>query len=237
MLHDNPAERLRNILESGRAIKSEVQCRKAWAQLFFIDPTNGDELFSKLGKLMALPRETLVLLKANFPRQVAPAEQWRAQVDAAFNNQQLGGQWVSFIGHIDNSTINLLTVTADLIESRLSAKLLPDVDLDKIQQGLRELIEDIDRANLSWNLKSYLAREISELLQHTRDYRITGAVPILKQAESMVGHVIVDPEYKSFLTSHELGKRLLDNLNAAAAVLTVALQLPQLGPAFAQLLK
>lgn len=44
----------------------------------------------------------------------------------------------------------------------------------------------------------------------------------------MAGHVLLDPEYASFLKDHELGKRLLDNLNAMAAVLTVAVSLPQL---------
>jgi hypothetical protein len=232
MLHDNPAERLRNILDQGRQIGHDVRCRSAWADIFGIDPANGDELYSKLGKVMALPRETVMLLSTNFPRQVHAAKHWRDQVDTAFNNQNLAGQWATFIGHIDHNTVNQLSLTADLIESRLSAKLVPDNDLKQVLSGIHELIAQIDQSDLSVKLKNYLSRELADLQQHVRDYQVSGALPILRQAEALVGHVIVDSEYKDFLASHELGKRLLDNLNAMAAILTVALQLPQLAGIF-----
>jgi hypothetical protein len=236
MLHDNPAERLRVILERGRAISGDQPCRSVWEQLLSVKPGESDELYAKLGKVMALPRETMVLLKTNFPRQVAGAEFWRAQVDAGFTNQNLAGQWATFIGQINAYSITQLGLTADLIQQRVATALVPDQDLERVLKEIHELIAAVDQSDLGTSLKNYLARELAELQQALRDYMVSGAVPILKQAESMVGHVLVDPEYKSFLTNHDLGKRLLDNLNAAAAVLTVALQLPQIGPAFTQLL-
>jgi hypothetical protein len=237
MLNDNPAERLLNILVQGKKIDRSLPCRQAWGTIFQIDGNESDELFFRLAKVMALSRETVLLLAGNFPRQIEPAKQWRRKVEAAFGNQNLAAQWSTFIDHIDEPTLNLLTVTADLLGSSIGAKLIPDADLEKIQDSLKTLLTDIYEANLSTNLKSYLERELFDLLQHTRDYRVSGVLPILKQTESMVGHVLVDKEYKAFLTDHDLGKRLLDNINAAAALLTVALQLPQLGQAVALALK
>jgi hypothetical protein len=118
-----------------------------------------------------------------------------------------------------------------------ATKLIPDQDLDKVLSSVSELVADIDKSNLSDALKNYLARELTDLQQAIREYKITGAVPVLKQAESMIGHTLADSEYGNFLKSHELGKRLLDNLNAMAALLTIALQLPQLGQGFIGLLK
>ncbi|MCD2453605.1 hypothetical protein GO003_024820 [Methylicorpusculum oleiharenae] len=205
--------------------------------MFAIDPSNADEFFSKLGKVMALPRETITILNTNFPRQVKAANHWRAQIDAAFNNQNLGGQLSTLISHIDHNTVNQLSLTADLIESRISSKIVSDQELNAILADFGELIKAIDESDLSSSLKNYLTRELTDLQFHIKDYGVSGALPILKQAESMMGHVLVDPEYKSFLTNHDLGKRLLENLNAAAALLTIALQLPQLGTIFSVFIK
>ena len=237
MIYDNPAERLRNILAQGRQIKGDVPCRRAWSDIFVIDPSNTDEFYSKLGKVMSLSRETMTILSANFPRQIQSAGHWRTQIDNAFNNQNLAGQWATFIGSIDSNTVNQLSLTADLIESRLSAKILNEQEFVSILASLGDLVNEIDASSLSPALRNYLTRELTDLQYHIRDYKVSGAIPILKQAESMVGHVLVDPEYKDFLTNHDLGKRLLDNLNAAAALLTVALQLPQLGAMFSTLIK
>ena len=237
MLFDNPAERLRVILDNGRRIKQELPCRKAWDDLLDVKPGDNDDLFAKLGKAMALPRQTYLLLQTNFPAQVAGAEYWRSQVSNAFTNQNISGNWGTFIAHVDPQCIAHLGLTAELIQAKIATRLVPDQDLERIQSEIHSLSSDVDGSDLSMHLKNYLARELGELQQAIRDYKVSGAVPILKQTESMVGHALLDPEYSSFITSHALGKRLLDNLNAAAAILTVALQLPQLGQAFAALLK
>jgi hypothetical protein len=101
---------------------------------------------------------------------------------------------------------------------------------------LSSFVLELDSALLPQELKAYLARELNELQHRLRCYGITGALPVLRQVESMVGHCLVDQSYYSFLTSHELGKRLFDSLNAMAAVVTVAVGLPQLTQTIGQLL-
>lgn len=237
MLFDNPAARLHMLLQKGRQINQDTQCRKTWEDLLQTKPDDNDDLFARLGKVMSLSRQTHLLLQTNFPSQLEGAEYWRSQLSAGFTNQNLAGAWGTFIAHIDNQTVTQLSLTAELIQAKIATRLVPNQDLERIQSDLQTLIADIDASDLTQNLKNYLVRELVDLQQAVRDYKVCGAVPILKQAESMVGHTLVDPEYKGFLSSHDLGKRLLDNLNAAAAVLTIALHLPQIGPVFAALLK
>lgn len=237
MLYDNPAERLRVILERGKQLKPEFSCRRAWEELLQAKPDDSDDLYAKLGKFMALPRQIVQFLQTNFPAQLAGTEHWRSQLNTAFTNQNLSGQWATFISHVSTQSIAQLSITAALIQAKSSTQLVNDQDLEGIATAIHELIVEVDKSDLSGSLKNYVARELTELIQAIRDYRVSGAVPVLKQAEAMVGHTLLDPEYSSFLTSHELGKRLLDNLNATAALLTVALQLPQLGTAFSALLK
>ena len=86
----------------------------------------------------------------------------------------------------------------------------------------------LEAAQLEPGLRAYLARELAELQHCIRNYKITGAVPALRQTEALMGHSLLDPQYSSFLTNHELGTRLLENLSAMANLLTVAVSLPQL---------
>ncbi|HWI10203.1 MAG TPA: hypothetical protein VNU48_02640 [Burkholderiaceae bacterium] len=70
--------------------------------------------------------------------------------------------------------------------------------------------------------------ELHAMMQAFRDYRITGGVPVLRQVESLYYHQTVDSEFKAFLTDHEVGKRVLQALQAAAAIITIALHMPEL---------
>jgi hypothetical protein len=236
MLYDNPAARLKAILDKGMATPGETQCRVAWQEVLGVLPNDSGDLFAKLGKTMELPRRTSLLLQTHFPHLIETVNLWRDPIETAFLNQNLAGRWNTFRDHINPYCVPQLGMISDLLHSKITAKTLRQQDLEKILESFKALSEQVDQSTLSEPLKNYLLSEILELLQALRDYKVSGALPILKQAESLVGHALLDPEYSNFLSSHELGKRLLDNLNAMAAVLTVAVSLPQLGQGFIALL-
>lgn len=228
MLYDNPAERLRFILEKGFAIARDTPCWTAWKGLLEVPDHDADDLFAKLGKVMALPRDIQQAVATNFPRQVPGMLDWRQQLTNAFTNQNLSGKWETFIAHVSTQSMHQIGITAELLQAKFGTEVVSEDDLNRLQESLHDYIREVDESGISAHLKNYLGRELSSLVQAMREYRVSGSIPVLKQAEAMVGHVLVDQEYKSFLTNHELGKRLLANLEAAAAIMTVALQLPQL---------
>lgn len=228
MLYDNPAASLQAILERGVQEQPDQACHSVWAKILGLQPGDPGRLYAKLGPVMDLPRQTLVFVQASFPNQVKNTELWVGQVETAFLNQHLAGQWATFIGHISPHCIAHLSLTAELIQTRLGAKLLLDEDLARTLESLSSLISDVDSSALDQALKTYLARELSELQHLIRNYKLTGAVPVLRQTEALLGHSLLDPSYSSFLTSHALGARLLENLSAMANLLTVAVSLPQL---------
>lgn len=228
MLYDNPAARLKAILDVGKTHSDGLRCIEVWHTILAIRPDQSHEFFERLGKVIELSNKTRLLVKTHFPHQIASSEVCLSKVDFAFTTQVLNGAWNSFMAQIDANCMDTLGLVADLLHSKVSAKVVKQNALETIFKGFKELLDVIDKSDISNSLKQYLVNEINDLLNSIRDYKITGAVPILKQAESMAGHVLLDPEYASFLKDHELGKRLLDNLNAMAAVLTVAVSLPQL---------
>ena len=228
MLFDNPAASLQAILERGVAEKNDQPCHAVWSRILELKPDEPGGLFSKLSAVMDLPRRTLVLLQASFPNQVAAAQIWMGPVESGFMQQQLNAQWSTFSAHIQPYCIAQLGLTAELIQTRLGAELMEEEDLLKVLSDLSELQDEIDRSVIDRALKAYLCRGLSELQHTIRNYRISGALPILNQTEAMVGHSLLDPAYSSFLKNHALGARLLENLSAMANLLTVAVSLPQL---------
>jgi len=236
MLYDNPAAALQSILEKAVAEKPDQPCHEVWTRLLEITPEDQGGLIAKLGMVMDLPRRTLVQIRTSFPNQLKLAEMWTASVESAFLQQHLAGNWGSFAVHIQPYCIAQLGLTAELIQTRLGANLLKNEDLLNVLVGLRTLLAEVDSSSLENDLKAYLGREICELQQLIRNYRVTGAVPILKQTEAMLGHSLLDPKYSHFLTSHDLGARLLENLSAMANLLTVAVSLPQLSQGLSSLL-
>lgn len=228
MIYDNPAAALQSILEHGVTEKHDQPCHAVWARLLDLKPEDQGGLIPKLGSVMELPRKTLAIVQTSFPNQLSSAQIWMSPVETAFLQQQLAGTWGTFAVHIQPYCIAQLGLTAELIQTRLSTCLIPEDDIISILTSVGELQREIDESKLDNTLKAYLGRELCELQQLLRNYRITGAHPVLKQAESMLGHSLLDPSYSRFLTDHALGARLLESLSAMANVLTVAVSLPQL---------
>jgi hypothetical protein len=228
MLYDNPAARLKAILETGKRHPGGHRCLDVWCVALGVRPDQTSEFFERLGKVMELPNKTRRLIKTYYPHQIESSEACLSKIDSAFQSQSLNGTWGTFANQIDEHAMSVLGFMADMLHSKVSAIVVSQDELEQIFNSFKELLDVVDASNISNSLKQYFANEINDLLNAIRDYKISGAVPILKQAESMAGHVLLDPEYASFLKDHELGKRVLDNLNAMAAVLSVAVSLPQL---------
>lgn len=228
MLYDNPAARLKAILETGIKANKEQQCFIVWSNILESSTNDIGNLLSRLGKAMELSSEIVSLLRTHFPHQVESSPRWRNQIDTAFTHQQLSGKWETFINHINIYCIDSLGLIADLLHSKLGVKAVKNEEIVTLIDQIKTLISEIENSELEDSLKIYLLRELSALLQTLREYKITGTEVVLKQLESMIGHAHRDKEYFAFLKDHELGQRVLDNLNAVAATLTIYLGIPQL---------
>lgn len=234
MTHHNPATILHDLLLRGRNEKKDQPCYVVWNRLLEVEVNGG--LIAKLSEVMDLPRQINALVGVHFPHQTGTTAGWAPYVDNGFMNQQLGGQWSTFIDQIPNHCLPSLALTAELLNTKFVTNDISQEELKRLIDLLSAYVAEVDSTDLPPEIKAYLARELNELQHRLRAYAITGSLPILRQVEAMVGHCVVDQKYHAFLTSHELGKRLLDSLNAMAAVVTVSVGLPQLTQSIGQLL-
>ena len=135
MNYDNPAARLLSIIEQGKKIDVNNNCRAAWQALLSVK-NNNPLLMSRLGRVMELPELTIGALKEMFPQQGDTWSYWEGQVNNAFMSQDLNSTWNSFIGKIDHHSITYLRMASDLLQAKSNTKILADIQLDEARNKL-----------------------------------------------------------------------------------------------------
>ena len=234
MNYDNPAARLLSILERGKTKAPETNCRAVWEELLEAKD-DSPLLMARLGKVMELPRLAITSLKEEFPQQGDMWSHWESQVNAAFMVQNMHANWDSFINHVDAHTLTYLRMASSLLQAKANTKLIADADLVTVRETLSAILVEVLASDLPDEVKKYVVRNLRKIVDSIDEYKLTGALPLLDAVETTLGHAAVDKQYKTFLTSTELGKRLLDTLASMANVVTVAVGLPQLTQAIALL--
>ncbi|MES2205496.1 MAG: hypothetical protein V4525_01720 [Pseudomonadota bacterium] len=228
MPQDNPAARLKVILENGFKAPKDKQCIVTWGELLHVKENDTKEIFTRLSKVMELPAKITYQLQMHFPQYVETSDLWRAPIEAAFINQQLGAKWDSFINHINPHCIAHLGLIGEILHSKFLLNLPPEDEISKLISELNTILTDVENSSLPINIKLYLTQELMELIKMMREYKIIGLEPIIKQTESIIGHSHRDNSFYTFLKDHEIGQRVLDNLSAISSILTIYLSIPQL---------
>jgi hypothetical protein len=129
MLHDNPAERLKVILQKGQSASKTGQCKETWAHILGVDPADEITVLARLGGVMELARSTQNLIKIHAPSQVATIEHWSGQLRVGLLNQNLSGPWSTFIDHIRADSIAFLSLTSEILNNKFSLKTIKEEDL------------------------------------------------------------------------------------------------------------
>jgi len=227
MEYDNPAARLLSLLKKCQQYRGSTPCRQAWKEIL----KTGDDgalLMARLGKAMELPQVTIDALRESFPNRETMWHHWNSQVSSAFLNQNLGANWDTFINYIDQHTLNYLQMSSDLLEGKSTTKILEQSNLDEIRREFAQLHEEVINSSMNPEVKKYLIRSLRRIIVSVDEYRLTGALPLLEAVEAMVGHAQMDPAYKNFMQTSDLGRKIVDSLGAMANAVTVVVGIPQL---------
>ncbi|WP_141699100.1 hypothetical protein [Candidatus Thiosymbion oneisti] len=212
MKSDNPAGRLLNILENGKQHPSGMGCRGAWNKLLRINNSNPALLMSRLGKVMELPNQIIEKIQEHYPNQGSSHEHWSQKLDAAFAQQNLNGSWDSFIGHIDEHTINYLKMSMDLLDVKEGSKVIEDAELADIGNKVNDLLQETIDSEIDAEFKKHIVQYLSKTITGIDEYHISGAGPIVEGIECTLGHAFLDDKYRSSISETSLGKKIIDVL-------------------------
>lgn len=238
MRYDNPAGRLLEVLIKVRKFEKTIQAREVWTTVFDLPKNDLTPLLTAtLGKTMLLPHEAVSMLAEEHPELASPPPNWVLQVSAAFQAHNVHSTIDSFSQHISDDTLANVRTTAVLLDKGSKRKILSDTELTNMREQINAVLMEVLASDIEDGLRIYVARALRKILAAIDEYKLGGALPILESVEQAVGHAMVDPSYKSFLTDAELGKRVFDALQAAGGIVTVAAGMPLLMQAAQQFLK
>jgi len=235
---DNPAGRLLHILEECKKIANPAHetGRNAWYKILNVEKGNDALLVSRLGKVMELPHQVINDIQVNFPKQKNSHKHWSSKVNSAFTQHDLNGSWNKFVGHIDEHTINYLTLSVDLLDTKENITILSETTIKEIRAKIDKLLQEIIEMDLDNNFKKYMTKYLRQIITAIDEYNITGVTPIMESIESTLGHTFVDENYRNELTQTEYGKKIVTILGSVADVVTISLGLPQIGSGISQFL-
>ena len=103
---------------------------------------------------MELPHQVINDIQNNFPNQNNSHKHWSAKVNTAFTQHDLNGQWNKFIQHIDEHTINYLTMSVDLLDTKENITILSTEEIENIREQIDNILKDIIKMNLDENFKN-----------------------------------------------------------------------------------
>lgn len=233
---DNPAGRLLYILQECKKISQTTTAREAWRKILNVNTNNDALLVSRLGKVMELPNQVINDIQNNFPNQKNSHRHWSTKVNTAFTQHDLNGLWSKFIQHIDEHTIDYLTMSVDLLDTKENITILSTEEMANIREKIDTILQEIIKMDLDENFKKYLTRYLRQILISIDEYNISGVIPIMESIEATLGHAFLDKQYRINLTNTEFGKKIIKVLSSVADIITISIGLPQIGGQLTQFL-
>jgi hypothetical protein len=222
MTNNTSASRLLNILKQAKSISHTTQSKSAWNQILKIQ-NNDSLLFKKLGHIMMLPEQ--IKDDINSIEDIKNKSlylNWKKSVNTAFLNQNLSGQWSSFVQHIDAHTLDYLELTANTLNDKKPEAELSTEELDKIKKDFLEIEDEIKKSSMESKLKKFILKKILDIILAIDDYSIQGISPLEDAINSTIGQIIINDNLKKESKEDSIAEKFWQCLGRAAIIVTLA---------------
>ena len=228
-MNNTTAGRLLNILIEGKKIPKHQQCITAWEQLLDVPSTNKPLLFKRLGSIMTLPLQVeSIVINTVEKSQSQLYLQWLKPITKAFTHQNLSSTWETFSMHIDQHTINYLTMTRDILQFKSPEGTLAIEELEKLKSDFLELEKEIMQADMPLELQKFILKRIKEILNAISEYKINGLEPLIDTIDMTIGKIVSNKDLAIGTQNNDFGKKFWDLIVASSVVITLATGIPQL---------
>lgn len=225
--HDNPAKRLLGILVEGKKEDPHLKCREVWVRLLDIKSDNDALLISRISKVIGLIQLTVSELKKLDDTDEDSSQHWESKVTEAFIKQNIETTWHSFIIHIDQPTISLLKLSAQLLKQHLTISEFSDDQLEKLKLNVEELMEFVLSSNIDVEIQLILLRSFDRILNSINEYKITGHSVIFDELDSIMGKNFTNEKFQKEMKTED-GSKILSRLNIFSNMLSVYNGVPEL---------
>ena len=227
LILDNPAKRLLDILVKGKNENPNLKCKEVWASILDIESDNDPLLISKLSKVMVLIQLTVSELKKLEDTDEDSYQTWESKVTEAFIKQNIETNWHSFISNIDQPTIALLKVSAQLLKAHSTISEFSDSQLENLKLKIEELMEFVLSSKIDVEIQLILLRSFDRILNSINDYKICGHSAIFDELDSIMGKNFTNEKFQKEMKTED-GSKILSGLNLFSNILSVYNGAPEL---------
>lgn len=237
MEKDNPARRLLLILKKIKTIPANENTKRAWFQLLNIENKNDEAmLFNQLGKLMTVPNIVLEDVKKYHPNHEEICKKSMLTISNALYNQNLSGQWHSFIQFIKEDTIDYLALLSTLLDYEYKMDLIEENKLCDIRKTVDNLIQEVSNSSLELEFKIIIMKYLKKIIDSIDEYSIMGVEPIIEALEITAGHAILNKEFGQKLDESKLSEKFKNIFENLITLVNSGNSLFQLGSNFSSFL-
>jgi hypothetical protein len=135
---------------------------------------------------------------------------WVPNVEQAFSQMQLAGQWEMFRTPIarDSATLKTLAICADHLSRVAPEPNVPDEDLTKLREQVWNLHDEILAARVDPELQLFLLKHVREIELAIDTYQIQGAPGLSRAVGAAMAETASRPEISGKL-SQGVGRRFV----------------------------
>jgi hypothetical protein len=207
---NNPAERLRLLLEKGRDNKYNGKpAHVVWTELLRVDPPNRATLLSRLGKVYQLPGQVRAAI-FQLPDIDDPEVYltWMPKVEHALSSHNLDQSWQSVRAPIDDHVISTLAICSERLSHLRPEVTVPESELLKIRKQVTDLFDEIIKSStISKSLSRFMLDHLLGILEAIDCYTITGTEPINTAIQSAVGSIPFEHDDSELLKDCPLARK------------------------------
>jgi hypothetical protein len=228
---DNPAGRLYEILDEARKRGDQLHTRQVWGSVLHVNPANNSELLPAPARLMMLVKEARQsvqeLEEINHELYLKPFE----QIERAFQHVNLEESWQRFKSQLDDPTMVALAFCADTLSREGGEIQIDSEKLQKFQEEVNSLLEDIIQSDINQELKDFIIRGLEEIRRAIFEYRLGGSEGLRKALEMNLGGMFFNAEEIQKEKRKKVVSRYLEVINTLLNLVTIALNIKQItGP-------
>lgn len=226
---NNPAGRLKSLLDKGRGIDKATRLSQAWAQILEVDPKDKSTLLKHIGSLLALPADVRKEVTSLPELDHSVYLRWMPKVEKAFGILNLDMKWEQFYQHFTPEVMFGLDVCSEVLSRQAGQAELDEGQLTKLLEDVSSLLKELHSSDLPADLRERLAMHLVAVEDALKEYRIRGSRPVEAEVERLIGAVVRDPRLWKETRKTSAGEKFWLYMGRVAMLLAISVSAVQIG--------
>ncbi|MBD2487044.1 hypothetical protein [Aulosira sp. FACHB-615] len=173
--------------------QKKVWAKNIWAKVLGADASSNTDISAKLGQLIVLLNDVKNDIQS---LEIPNKDKFLKALDKIqvliLSKNMLDDEWFSIKGKITEETLDLIDACGDLLAAKSNKliEVLPH-DLEKLQQEIRKLQDNIRDSAIDKESKIFLINELRKIEDSIICYRIRGSSGLSKASEEVSGGILM----------------------------------------------